>query len=358
MAKPLIVHVVWTLGRAGAERMVFDVCRSLKDLYSIEVIALGGGGEMMKDFHEAGIPVIVAPSTKTGLSRRAVVQWLKSRWQDHRPAMVHTHLGADIWAGMAARSLHIPHLITAHSHERDLPWLMKLLRWRAYRAANHVIAVSDSVRRMLFHQYGVSPERCSVIRIGIDLAHFESRLTHHVGDTPRLISVGRLIEDKGHQTLLEALAKLKRPWTLEIVGDGPERVLLQRRAELLGIMPRIHFTGSIPDVAEHLKRADVFLLASKHEGQAVAVLEAAAVKVPMIISHLPVFLETFSESDALFAKPGDSEEWANKITEILNQYGSAIERAERARKVIEQHFSLDQMKEEYKNLYHSLLGVQ
>lgn len=358
MNKPHIVHVVWTLGRAGAERMVLDLCRSLKDQFNIEVIALGGGGEMMQDFQEAGINVTVAPQSKTGWSRTALVRWLKTRWQEHRPALVHTHLGADIWAGMACRSLRIPHVMTAHSHEQGLPWLMKWLRLNAYRNATHVVAVSDSVRRMIFHQYGVSPKHCSIIRIGIDLKQFESRLTHHVGDTPRLISVGRLIKDKGHDTLLDALAKLKRPWTLEIVGEGPERVALQRRAELLGIMSRIRFTGSVSDVSDHLKHADVFLLASTHEGQAVAVLEAASAKVPIIVSQLPVFLETFSESEMMFAPVDDAEAWANKITELLHQYGKALGRAERARKIIEEHFSLDRMSQEYANLYTSILGVQ
>src|SRR5688572_17761615 len=293
MAKPLLVQVLWTLNRAGAERMVLDLSRSLSSDYHVEVIALGGGGDMEAEYIAAGIHVTIAPSTRTGLDRRKLVDWLISRWTVQRPTIVHTHLGADVWAGFACRKLRIPQVVTIHGHEPGLALPVRLLRLQALRGAHHVVSVSDSVREMVTRRYGVSPSKQSVIRNGIDLVRFIPRDAHQAGDMPHFVTVGRLLEDKGQEVILEALSQIRRPWTLEIVGDGPERISLQRKAELLGIMPRVNFAGSVGDVPDRLRRADLFLLASRHEGQAIVVLEAAAAQVPALVSDLPVFHETF-----------------------------------------------------------------
>ncbi|MCE9586381.1 glycosyltransferase [Candidatus Uhrbacteria bacterium] len=356
MAKPLLVQVVWTLGRAGAERMVLDLCRSLSNEYRIEVIALGGGGEMETDLKAAGIRVTIAPATKTGLDRRKLTDWLITRWSEQKPDIVHTHLGADVWAGFACRKLRIPQVITAHSHEPGLSLPVRLLRWQAYRGATHVVSVSESVRNMVTRQYGVSTSKQSVIHIGIDLSRFIPRDAHQAGDMPHLVTVGRLLEDKGQAVLLDALSTIRRPWTLEIIGDGPERISLQRKAETLGIMPRVNFAGSVGNVPERLRHADLFLLASRHEGQAIAVLEAAAAQVPVLVSDLPVFHETFPPDTLAFASVDDVDAWSKAISDVLNQYGKAMERARRARHIIEQSFSMQSMKDAYNKLYRGLLG--
>jgi len=356
MAKPLLVQVVWTLDRAGAERMVLDLCRSLLNEYRVEVIALGGGGSMEAEYKAAGIRVSLAPATKTGPDRRKLVDWLILRWSEHKPDIVHTHLGADVWAGFACRKLRIPQVITAHSHEPGLSLPVRLLRWQAYRGASHVVSVSGSVRKMVTRQYGVSSPRQSIIHIGIDLSRFIPRDAHLAGDVPRLITVGRLLEDKGQAVLLEALSTIRRPWKIEIIGDGPERISLQRKAEMLGIMPRVNFTGSVSDVPERLRRSDLFLLASRHEGQAIAVLEAAATQVPVLVSDLTVFQETFPPDTLAFAPVDDTEAWSKAISDILNQYGKAMDRAKRARHIVEQSYSIGAMKEGYDQLYRRLIA--
>lgn len=331
--------------------MVLDLCRSLSSEYRIEVIALGGGGDMEAEFKAAGIHVTIAPATRTGFDRRKLVDWLISRWSEHRPDIVHTHLGADVWAGFACRKLRLTQIITAHSHEPGLSFPIQLLRLQAYRGARHVVSVSDSVRNMVTRQYGVPMSRQSVIRIGIDLERFIPRDAHQVSDMPHLVTVGRLLEDKGQGLLLEALSDIRRPWTLEIIGDGPERISLQRKAEMLGIMPRVNFAGSVGNVPERLRHADLFLLASRHEGQAIVVLEAAAVQVPVLVSDLPVFHETFPPDTLAFAPVDDVAAWSKAISDALNQYGNALERARRARQIVEQNFSLQRMKDEYDRLY-------
>lgn len=336
--------------------MVLDLCRSLANNYHIEVIALGGGGSMEAEYQSAGITVTIAPGTKSGMDRRKLSDWLITRWSVERPDLVNTHLAADVWAGFACRKLHLPHVITAHSHEPGLPFLKRLLRLQAYRGAHHVVSVSESVRKMVSHRYGVPMSSQSIIHAGIDMTRFPPRDTRQASDMPHFITVGRLLEEKGHGTLLEALASVHRPWTLEIIGDGPERISLQRKAEMFGIMPRVTFAGSVNDVPERLRHADLFLLATHHEGQAMAVLEAVAAQVPVLVSNLSIFHETFPPDTLVFAPIGNADAWSKAISDILNQYGHAMERAQRARKIVEKSYSIQAMKEGYDHLYRRLIG--
>ena len=356
LPRPLLVQILWTLENAGTERMVLDLCRSLANEYRIEVIALGGGGKMLAEYKASGISVTIAPATKPGLDRRKLIDWLVSRWSEHRPDLVNTHLGADVWAGFACRKLRIPQVITAHSHESDLSYPVRLLRLLAFRRASHVVSVSDSVQDMVSRRYGVPLSRQSVIHVGIDISRFIPRDKHQAGDMPHFVTVGRLVEEKGHGVLLEALSTIQRPWTLDIIGDGPERISLQRKAEMLSVMPRVNFVGSVNDVPERLRHADLFLLASRQEGQAIAVLEAIAAQVPVLVTNLSVFHETFPPDTLAYAPVDDAKAWSKAITDVLNQYGKAMERAHRARRIVEKSYAVQSMKEEYNRLYRRLLG--
>ena len=105
------------------------------------------------------------------------------------------------------------------------------------------------------------------------------------GDTKRIVSVGRLAAQKGHDVLLRAFAEVAREhpeWTLTIVGEGPQRQALLRLAAELGIAERVHFTGEVPEPGEMLATSDFFVMASRYEGFPNALLEAMACGLPVI----------------------------------------------------------------------------
>jgi len=98
---------------------------------------------------------------------------------------------------------------------------------------------------------------------------------------------GRLDQRSRTELALEALAILSsagRPIPLTVIGDGPSRTALERRAEQLGVAPQVKFVGSIPaDQARvHLARADVLLFAGKMECSAAAAMEALVIGVPVV----------------------------------------------------------------------------
>ncbi len=119
-----------------------------------------------------------------------------------------------------------------------------------------------------------SPGVVELVYHGLDLGRFPSRVERRaprdgsdLSDPVRILSVGRLVDKKGFDDLLDALALL-RPglaWTLDVVGGGPLEERLRRHAAALGIGGRVRWWGSLPHdrVVEHAAAADLFALASR-----------------------------------------------------------------------------------------------
>lgn len=353
MDKPLVTQVCWSLGRAGAERMVFDLAKRLPEQgFDVRVIAAGRGGDMLQDFHAADIPVAVGPDTR---DRRLTLGFLRTRFAANRPQILHTHLGADIWAGYLAWRHRIrPWIITAHSAASDDAFLPSLLHALAFRRADRVACVSESVRKFVITKYKVREDRAVVIPSGVEIAGTRGR--HPFQDVPRLIFVGRLVASKNLPVLLRALAPIKRPWRLEIFGDGPMRNAWERLSEELGILPRVSFRGQSRDVPSELARADLFCFPTQHEGQGLALFEAAAAGVPAIASDLPVFREAFDEQSIAFADPLSPDAWTRAIERTLDNPHPALARASVAQRIVSQRYSVARMVRQYADLYRKLLG--
>lgn len=105
----------------------------------------------------------------------------------------------------------------------------------------------------------------------------------------RLLSVGRLVHQKGFDLAMRALADLRDlPWHWKIVGDGPLLSMLGSLADELGILDRVTFTGwqTKGQLKDHYRQANLFVFPSRHEGMPNAVLEAMAIGLPIIASRI------------------------------------------------------------------------
>ena len=146
-----------------------------------------------------------------------------------------------------------------------------------FRKADLAVAISNAVKNSLIAYLGVPEEHIAVIYNGAVLSRFHPA-ARHSGRPLRLIYVGRLIEEKGVQTILKALRGLTDvDWCLTVVGDGDYRASLQALAEELGIDGKVQFLGTRADVPELLADSDVFVhLPDCAEGFGIAVVEAMA----------------------------------------------------------------------------------
>jgi teichuronic acid biosynthesis glycosyltransferase TuaC len=197
-------------------------------------------------------------------------------------------------AALLGRRLGKPVLITARGTDLNLipqhALPRRMILWAANQAAG-LITVCQALKDVLV-DLGVPSERVSVLRNGVDLALFRpverESARKALGLTkPTLLSVGHLIERKGHHLVIEALADLPG-MTLLIAGDGPERPALQRLVERHGLGDRVRLLGSVPHdrLPQIYGAADALILASSREGWANVLLEAMACGTPVVASNV------------------------------------------------------------------------
>ncbi len=248
----------------------------------------------------------VAPWLLYLSSARALTRLLRA---GHRFDLIDAHYAypdgvAAAWLG---RRFRLPVTITARGSDvTEIPAFRlprRLLR-RAFAAADAVITVSAGLRDAVA-ALGVPPDKLTVLRNGVDLDGFRpaaDRATTRAAlelDGPTLLSVGHLIERKGHALVIEALAELPG-WRLLVVGSGPEQAALQALARRLGVEDRVRLVGQVPhaELSRYYTAADMLVLASEREGWANVLLESMACGTPVIASPIPGNPEVVQERAA------------------------------------------------------------
>lgn len=180
-------------------------------------------------------------------------------------------------------------------------------------------------------------DRTSIVYNGIEIDEFSNRVDQKVarqifGLNPTDFifgNVGRLHEQKGHQFLLQAVARMSNRAQLTIVGDGRLREELVIFAAKLGISDRISFLGARADINEFLSAIDVFIMPSLWEGQPIALLEALAIGKPCIASAVDGIPEIITDRvNGYLVQPKDVEalaiamDWAVENPDLLAKFAS------------------------------------
>lgn len=241
----------------------------------------------------------------------------------------------------------VPFTIMAHANdifERGL-----LLERKAQRAVR-LLTISEYNRAYL-ERVGVAPGKLAVLRCGVSFQAGQPASEPRAADTCRIGTLGRLVEKKGVDVLLRALALLKeRPYRLElaIAGDGPLRAELESLAATLGLDGMVRFEGNMPhdQVRAWMQGLDLFVLACKvdtngdMDGIPVVLMEAMSQSVPVISTRLSGIPELILDGETgLLAKPGDASDLAAQMDRFLSTPDLRRKLAARARTHVHQEFS-------------------
>lgn len=236
----------------------------------------------------------IAPWALAHGARSTVAALIRDGW-DFDLIDAHYYYPDGVAASMLARWFGKPFVVTARGSDLSLipqfRWPRRLIRDTARRAAAS-IGVSASLMELLAAQ-GADRTKLHVMRNGVDLDRFSPqpreplrRVLGVTDDAPLLLSVGHLIERKGHHVVIDALAALaEMPEAhLAIVGEGPLREALHAQAQRLNVGPRVHFAGAVrnEELANWYSAADLLVLASSREGWANVLLESMACGTPVV----------------------------------------------------------------------------
>jgi glycosyltransferase involved in cell wall biosynthesis len=299
-----------------------------------------------------------------------------------RPDILHTHTAKAGTVGRVAALLagrHKPPIVVHTFHGHVLrgyfgplrSWFFRLLeRWLAARTTA-LIAVSPQVRDDLV-ALGVAPrERFVVIRLGIELGErvagepggrAESR--RYLGIEPDRFAVGwigRMTAVKRTDDVLLAFKGLRDQGVdavLCLVGDGPDRPHLERRAHELGVVRDTLFLGYQEDVAPFYAAFDALVLTSSNEGTPVSAIEALAAGRPVVATQVGGVPDVVQEGeDGFLVEPGATDDLADRLARLARDPGLRERMGRAGRERVLPRYAVERLVEDVDRLYRSLLAA-
>jgi glycosyltransferase involved in cell wall biosynthesis len=216
-----------------------------------------------------------------------------------------------------------------------------------WRNAGAVVANSNGLR-ILANAFD-SRINIPIIPNGIDLQSYQT--PNRDWSFPHLLSVGRIVHQKGLDLAMRALGGLKEfDWEWQIAGDGPQQATLQSLAKELGIGDRVIFLGwqSREQLTECYRRANMFLFPSRHEGMPNAMLEAMASGLPVIASCIAGNEElVMDDKTGLLVPSEDIERLQTALKKLLSDPALREHMGEAARRQVEDNYSWEMTARQY-----------
>ena len=216
-----------------------------------------------------------------------------------------------------------------------------------WRNAAAVVANSGGLRQ-LANAFDPGFE-IPVIPNGIDLKSYKT--AGRDWTSPRLLSAGRIVHQKGLDLAMRALGGLNElNWEWHIAGDGPQMPVLQSLAKELGIGDRVHFLGwqSREELMECYGQANIFLFPSRHEGMPNALLEAMASGLPVVASCISGNEELVVNGETGYLVPSeDVEALQTALKQLLSDPVLREQMGRASRKHVEVHYSWESTAQQY-----------
>lgn len=224
------------------------------------------------------------------------------------------------------------------------------------RRSDRVIVVSERVGRKA-EQLGVPPNRIHIVPNGVDVSTFAPGQSAPMD--PKILFVGRLVRNKGPDTLLDAVPAIRERHpnvTVEFVGTGPLESKLRQRAKELRLQDTVVFSGYVDSVADRLKEATVFCRPSLSEGLPLTLLEAMASGVPPVVTPIAGVEDVVSDGDTGCLVPvRDPDTLANCISGLLADEKRRTRIGENARAYVTENHSWEQRANNIARIYYTVV---
>lgn len=195
--------------------------------------------------------------------------------------------------------------------------------------------------------------------VGVDISKFDITVNRNIKrreigvpeDAIVLLSVGELNENKNHQIVVRALAKLDNSNIHYVIaGIGDKKDYLLNLAEELGVSKQLHLLGYRKDIAELNRSADLFCFPSFREGLSLSLMEAMASSLPVACSRIRGNTELIEANGGILFEPNSVDSCYRAVRDILA--GNYRQMGENNKEKV-QRFSIDNVVKEMKSIYES-----
>jgi len=346
-----ILHVNFARGWRGGERQTVLLMEGLRNLGVQNTLLARSGGTLAERARSEGFEVLQA-------GRLPPIGRLRGH------DVVHAHEARAVGFAVAAKPWHRAPIVATRRVDNPLGsgWLTHL----KYRRVDRLVAISNAVREVILAwDPALGPLR--VIPSSVPAAHDAApgrlaELRDRFQGRRVIGTVGALVaRHKDPSTLIHAFAKLalsRDDLILVLVGDGPDRALLERQVAELGLREQIIFEGFQPDPWAYYAVMDVFALTSRTEGLGTAILDAFAYSVPVVATRAGGIPELIGDDErGWLARPGDPSDVARCLREVLDRPDEARRRASLALEHLSRNHSIEAMAAAYHALYSELIGA-
>lgn len=358
------------------------ICPRLRERgFRPEIFLLTGGGELVDDVKNAGIPVhepLYKLSPKAGILRRGfrlgvVTLQLWVFLLRRRFDVVHFFLPESyvVGAPVALLSGHRRLVMSRRSlncYQSRFPLLGRIERL-LHRCGIMILGNSRRVVLQLQEEEGVPEEQLGLIYNGIDLTSFASAPSRQavrnklgIADEALVMSmVANLIPYKGHADLLEALQLVKDDlpagWRLLVIGRddgiGPR---LKLSTTQMGLAENVVFLGTRNDVASLLAASDIGILPSHEEGFSNVLIEGMITGLPMIATDVGGNAEAVVDGiTGLIVPPKDAALLSGAIVRLAMNAAERVSMGNAARHRVQELFSIERCVDNYEHFYRAFL---
>jgi len=357
-----ILQVVPKLESGGVETGVVDLARELISR-GHKAVVISSGGELVKELDSIGARHYILPvHSKNPYIILRMIGRITEVIRKERIDIVHARSRACAWSSyFACLKTGCNFITTCHGYY-NTHFMSRVMGW-----GKRVIVPSVTIGRHMIDDFGVSVDVICHIPRGVDLERFQFNPSYLRPKTSFTVGIiARLTPIKGHKYFLKAISKIVRKIPeirAVIIGEASadkqrykeELIVLIRQ---LGISSYVEFLGRRSDIPQLLSELDVLVMATTtQEAFGRVLIEAGAVGIPVIGTKVGGIVEIIEDNkDGLLVQPEDPEAIAEAILRLYHNKDLVKRFVQRARKKVEERFSLEKMAEDTINLYSEVVN--
>lgn len=217
----------------------------------------------------------------------------------------------------ALLGLNIPIISSERIDPRFSSLPRRIMRWMLLRYTTHLVVQTQDIKN--FYSKRIQ-RKCTIIANPVSESVFN--INHDVPKLKRIISVGRLYEQKNQRMMINAFADIssKYPdYSLIIYGEGPLRETLTKQIAELNLQQRVTLAGRSNNIIDELQKSEIFALSSDYEGMSNALLEAVCVGLPIVTTRVSGVDDMLIDGkNAYITTRGSQREFAAALDKILS----------------------------------------
>lgn len=354
-----ILHTESSTGWGGQEIRIMQESLGVTRRGHKVIIAAPENSNIYKRANEVGINTVPADFKRNPMSVLRISTLIKRE----RPDIVNTHSSSDSWVATIAAKLSSVKPKIIRTRHLSTPIRRSYFSRLIYEILpDAVITTGEEIRQRMIHDNGFSVSKIFSIPTGIDLDRFNPAKTEPAFKTTGFSvgMIGVLRSWKGHRFFIEAVPEILSQIpdaVFYIIGDGPQSENIKNLIQKLSLQDRVFMLGYRVDIPEVLQSLNVVIHPSyANEGVPQSILQALAMKKPVVASDTGSIKEVIIDGKTgLLIPTKNPYAIASKVIDIHKNPILCARFGEEGRRLVEKHYSINQMLDKLEKLYKTYL---